>query len=365
MKRIGKFFLYVILAVNIIVVILMLISAYSSYANPDKFPVLSCLGLVYIVFFAINALFLLFWLIARPVFMVAPIVGIFLTWGAFSAVLPLKRGIDAPEGALKVLSYNVMGFKWQQPDTDEKRNEIVRYIEDSGADIVCLQEYILSDAKTHLSEKDLVKRLSIYGYHSSVLVGEGGVKNKVACFSKFPILGCEKIDYKSLYNGSAVFKLKIGKDTVYVINNHLESNKLTKEDKDAYNSIINSDDADVVKSNIVSLAKKLADAAGERAKQAEAVSRKIRDFDSHPVIVCGDFNDGPLSYAHRIIHNGLQDAFVERGRGLGISYNQNRFYFRIDNILVNSKWEVYSCRVDNSIKDSDHYPIMAVIGLKK
>lgn len=365
MRKIGNFILYIVLVLNMVVLAFMLLSAFSSYVDPARFPVLSCLGLVYIIFFVINLAFAVFWLIARPAFILVPVFGIVLTWGAFRSVFPVNKHDEPVEKALTVLSYNVMGFKLQQADLKEKRNKIVRYIQDCDADIVCLQEYILSEKSTHLSEKDLIKKLSGYKYHKSLKVGGESNKNKIACFSKYPILECEKIDYSSLYNGSAIFKLKIGGDTVIVINNHLESNKLTQKDRNAYNNIINTDDPDSVKSNIMFLARKLADAAAKRVKQAEAVAEKVKYYDKYPVIVCGDFNDGPLSLAHRIICEGLSDAFVEKGFGLGISYNQNRFYFRIDNILLNSRWNVYSCEVDNSIKDSDHYPIKAVVGLKR
>ena len=82
----------------------------------------------------------------------------------------------------------------------------------------------------------------------------------------------------------------------------------------------------------------------------------------HPyIIVCGDFNDTPISYTHRTIAQDLDDAFTQSGRGLGISYNQNRFYFRIDNILTSKNLRAYNCTVDRSIKESDHYPIWCYI----
>lgn len=365
MKNIGRLFSYIILAANVLIIIFMLLSAYGSYVEPLKFPVWSCLGLVYIIFFFINLAFLIFWLMTKPLFMIAPLAGILFTWGAFTDVLPLNFSEDAEDGSIKILSYNVMGFRWQQADHDGQRNQIVKYIEDSGADIVCLQEYILSDLKNHLSEEDVVSRLSDYPYHRAIRVGGKNNINKIACFSKFPIIDSKRIEYESMYNGSAVFRIRVGKDTVIVINNHLESNRLTKEDKDAYKSIINTDDTERIKKNMLFLARKLADASSKRAVQARIVADKIKEYENCPIIVCGDFNDGPLSCAHRIINDGLTDAFSSKGAGMGISYNQNGFYFRIDNIMVNDSWNVHSCKVDNSIKDSDHYPITAVISRKK
>lgn len=73
------------------------------------------------------------------------------------------------------------------------------------------------------------------------------------------------------------------------------------------------------------------------------------------------FQRYPISYTHRTIAQDLDDAFTQSGRGLGISYNQNRFYFRIDNILTSKNLRAYNCTVDRSIKESDHYPIWCYI----
>ncbi|MBO6254931.1 MAG: endonuclease, partial [Bacteroidaceae bacterium] len=57
----------------------------------------------------------------------------------------------------------------------------------------------------------------------------------------------------------------------------------------------------------------------------------------------------------------LNDAFVESGHGLGISYHKNKFLFRIDNILVSAGLKTSNCTVDSSIDASDHYPIWAYV----
>ena len=80
--------------------------------------------------------------------------------------------------------------------------------------------------------------------------------------------------------------------------------------------------------------------------------------------MCGDFNTSPISYAHRTIAEGLTDAFVESGFGLGISYHRNGFLFRIDNILISPDLQSYRCTVDSRIKNSDHYPIWCYVDKK-
>ena len=164
-------------------------------------------------------------------------------------------------------------------------------------------------------------------------VGKTGAGSQLACYSKFPILSARMLDYRSNYNGSMVYENKIGKDTVLLINNHLESNKLTREDKVVYEDMLKDPKAGKVKSGVRQLVNKLAEASAIRSAQARTIAQEIAHSPYPSVIVCGDFNDSPISYAHRVISQDMDDAFTESGCGLGISYNQNKFYFRIDNIL--------------------------------
>lgn len=94
------------------------------------------------------------------------------------------------------------------------------------------------------------KALKDYPYHNIQIVGRGSGKghtNRIACYSKFPILSSRTLDYASEYNGSVVYELKMGEDTVMLINNHLESNKLTKEDKVVYESMLKSPETEKLK----------------------------------------------------------------------------------------------------------------------
>ena len=130
-------------------------------------------------------------------------------------------------------------------------NLILNYLKNSGADILCLQEYQTIESPRYLSQKDVEKALKDYPYHNIQIVGRGSGKghtNRIACYSKFPILSSRTLDYASEYNGSVVYELKMGEDTVMLINNHLESNKLTKEDKVVYESMLKSPETEKVKS---------------------------------------------------------------------------------------------------------------------
>lgn len=367
MKRLRKALVYVLLAVNLFFIGLLLFSAYSPWIiNPTAHPVLSCIGLVFPVFLFINLCFLFFWLFTSPKWALVPICGFVLCIGQILTYIPVNtRSKKIPDNAIKVLSYNVMGFNKLKKHTKDNPNPIIKYILQKDPDIVCMQEFQFSSDKHLLTEENINRALSKYPYHCKNNVSAYGTGNWVACYSKFPILSARPIEYKSTYNGSAVYEILVNGDTVSVVNNHLESNKLTKEDKDAYVDMIKSPETQKVKNGVRHLVKKLAEASAIRAVQADTIRKVIAASKHTSIIVCGDFNDTPISYAHRVISKGLDDAFTTSGRGLGTSYNQHRFYFRIDNILISKNLVAYNCTVDRSIKESDHYPIWCYVGFKK
>ncbi|WP_321439020.1 endonuclease/exonuclease/phosphatase family protein [uncultured Bacteroides sp.] len=367
MKHLRKALIYLLLAVNIIFIVLLLYSAYSPWIiNPTVHPILSCIGLIFPIFLFINFGFLIFWLFTYPRLALIPVFGFLLCMGQIRTYVPVNFRTDKiPVHSVKVLSYNVMGFNKLKKHTKEEYNPIIEYILKKNPDIICLQEFQFSTDKSLLTETDINRAFSNYPYHVKTNLSANGNGNWLACYSKFPILSSRRIPYESIYNGSAMYELLVGRDTVTLVNNHLESNKLTKEDKDVYVDMIKDPEARKVKKGVKHLVRKFAEASAIRAVQADAVGKEIAASKHQSIIVCGDFNDTPISYAHRVIAQNLNDAFTISGRGIGISYNQHRFYFRIDNILISKNLKAYNCTVDKSIKESDHYPIWCYIALKK
>ena len=140
---------------------------------------------------------------------------------------------------------------------------------------------------------------------------------------------------------------------------------MTKTDKVAYEKILNLENSkDKLLADTKGLASKIVQASSLRQEQAKSVDNYIQSAKLENIIVCGDFNDSPLSYTNRLLESRLTNAFIQAGFGLGISYNQNKFYFRIDNILISKNLKAYHCEVDQSIKASDHYPIWCYIAKK-
>lgn len=358
MKYFGKVIGYLILSVNLLFIGLLWLCAYSPYINPLNHPILSCAGLAFPVFLIINSAFLVFWLFIYRKYALLPFIGLLLCFGQIRTYIPFHfKTKDIPEQAFKLLSYNVMGTNFYANNEDV--NTLIQYIQSLNPDIICMQEFMENGKVNKINSV-----LKDYPYKRFHKVGKGK-SNGLACFSRFPILSSKSIEYESMSNGSVVYKLEIKGDTVLLINNHLESNKLTVNDKKIYTEMIKQLKAEKVKSGSKLLIKKLAEASVIRAKQADTIAEIIKSSKLRYIIACGDFNDSPISYAHRIIAQDMTDTFTQSGQGFGISYNQNKFYFRIDNILISKNLQSYNCTVDNKINISDHYPIWCYINKKQ
>lgn len=262
-----------------------------------------------------------------------------------------------------MLTYNVMAFGYKN-HTKDSPNKILDYIANSDADIVCMQEFAVSRSNSNLTTNKIYRALRMYPYRSVFYKNSTKTQRYgIAVFSKYPISNSRLIKYDSDFNGSSVHEIEVKGKRLTLINNHLESFKLTMEDRSRYSSLIKSFSSDGLDELKGAFERKLGPAFRIRAKQAESVAAEVNGSKNDYVIVCGDFNDTPISYAHRTIQGGLKDAFAESGRGIGVTYNQNFFWFRIDHILHSPNIKAYNCTIDK-VSYSDHYPVWCYISLE-
>ena len=108
---------------------------------------------------------------------------------------------------------------------------------------------------------------------------------------------------------------------------------------------------------------RLRDAFIKRASQAEIISKHIRNS-PYPVVVCGDFNDVPVSYSYRTMKKNLNDSFVEAGKGIGTTYMGKFPSFRIDFIFHSKEIKCLNFDIPN-VKLSDHFPVTSKFVLER
>lgn len=353
-RGLKRFTLRLIAGANMATIIMMLLIGMTGYVDPVHHPQLANAGLLFPVFLLINFGFLIFWLIFKPRWALIPMLGYVVGYAPVRAYIPLNVRHDVPDSALKVLSYNVESFGYAPGEpAREGPNEIVSYLGSSGADIVCLQE--ANDFRVK-SEIDSVMR-AVYPYQHMEQKDASG--DMLRIYSKFPIVSSERIDYQSTGNLSVASQVNINGRLVLVINNHLESNQLNAADKKGFTDLVKGKlDENKAREKSSRLIDKLAAAAEKRGPQADAVAEYILRHRQMAMIVCGDFNETPISYSHRRIGKGLTDCFEAAGNGPGLSYHRSGMYVRIDHVFCSRDWKPYRCEVDSKIKQSDHYPII-------
>ncbi len=352
-KQLKKLTVQLVSGANIATILIMLLAGFSDHFDPICHPNLALLGLAFPVFVLINLGFLVFWLIFKPRRAIIPILGFVCGYSPIRRYLPLNVGREIPENAIKIITYNVNHIAYDRFKTAD--NPILQYLVKQKADILCMQE---SGYKMELRQLTDSLLLPFYPYHETMR-SHSNESDLLAIYTRYPILKKELIEYESKGNVSVAFHLLVDGDTVVVVNNHLQSIGYTESDKDAFNQIIkgetNKELAEVESRKIVDKYQK---AMVQRYPQVDSVLNYIDKYAGYSMIVCGDFNDGPISYTRRMLSRNLVDCFVESGTGLGITYHKKRFYVRIDHILCSEDWMPYKCVVDNEIKESDHYPVI-------
>lgn len=262
-RKIRDITLQVLAGANVATVAGMLLVGYSDRINPMEHSFWANVGLAFPAFLAVNLCFLVFFLFVRKKYALVSLAGLLLCYQPMRNYCPFNVTRDVPPGALKVLSYNVHGFVAGDSPEDDS-NPILDYIIKSDADIVCLQEARLSGAIL-----DAVK--GVYDHCDSVF--HPGRGDCLVLMSKYPILAKDRIEYRSKGNLSAAFVVKIGRDTVTVVNNHFESTGISLADRTGFKNMLKGNsDKDTIREESKRIARQLGESVRIRAPQVDAVA---------------------------------------------------------------------------------------------
>lgn len=359
-KQLKTFTVQLLTGANIATIVVLLLVGYSDRLNPTDHPMLSTVGMTFPFFLLANMGFLFFWLVFKWSRVWVPVAGFFLAYVPISIYMPIHPAQDVPEGAIKLISYNVCcyGGNYKYEDGFGK---VAEYLRDQQPDIVCVQEdadtwrrYVFQEYAKFLPYNDTL-----------ILVNNNLTINALGIHTRYPIVKRERLAYESKGNGSGAWWLQVGDDTLIVVNNHFESCHLTKEDRRQYRQLIKGEiPRDSMRAESQLLLVKLAEANAKRAAQIRKVKQYVEEHSAYPIIVCGDFNDNPISYSRHEMAKGLTDCFVSTGQGIGLSYNQKAFSFRIDHVFCSKDIQPYNCQIDNKMDASDHYPVLCWLKIR-
>lgn len=367
-KRRGLFTIILnitLLVITIMFAVALLLALLSKWIDPRWSAIFAFSGLFYHLIYFGNIICGLYWIVKWRKYAFIPLALIVL--GIPNVRLFYKANIkknttqiSPSENDLTVLSYNVMNF-----DSKEKNceSQIANFINSNNVSIACLQEvYISGNSHMQIDKfKSMMPKLP-YSFYRSSSTDKNKDGSGLAIFSTYPIVDKGVINVDATKVSSIWADLKIGRDTIRVICNHLQSHYIDEiERKTLLTPSVISDTLATEK--IGTLAKKMATNYRKRASQADILGKYIKNT-PYKLIVCGDFNDTPTSYVYNEIRGELNDAFVEKGVGFGITYNGLFNLFRIDYIFTSDDILVKEYRTDD-VDFSDHKPIIAILELDK
>lgn len=336
--------------VSLCTAVAMTVVFFVPYVDPARMWFLPLLGLAAPALYVATVVLALYWIVRwrwgrAGVMLAFVVVGLF--WAPRFWKPRFGRSYKTPtysKSAVRVLSYNVRYL--QDAEGADCADAVLRLIDSLDADIVCLQEF----------SRQAAERSGHYeAFAAKYACARFGLDEEAdptqAVFSKLRIVGSGVV----LTPQSAVWvDLRVGDDTVRVYNNHLQSTAIKAADNEYITNrgFIADRDRD---RKFRSMARRLRANGLRRAAQVDSIAAEIAPRTSRR-IVCGDFNDTPMSYVYRTMSRGLVDAFACCGEGYSHTYRGFFDMLRIDFVFASPDLEVLSYEVPE-VGLSDHWPV--------
>lgn len=351
----GKMIVFILAVLAVIGVIAMALSIANAYVNPKDFIWTTVFGLAFWEILIYNVvvflLLLLMWSNKIWISVVALLIAIPGISKSFSFGSKSKA-----ENSIRVMSYNVHDFRHVDGVTEKEQfaNQVMEMVREHAPDILCCQEF--SQFKSGVSRpqciEDFAKEAGFQYIYFNRKTNYGG--NVI--FSKYPLT---KVAEDSGFGKGNTYGVMVSVDAgekgkFHVANVHLLSYMITDSEIDVLTNASERQNLDTIGKTVLH---KLSFAFQKRSEELQTVLNGMPPVGG-PIIICGDFNEPPLSYNYRQMQKaGFVDTFTKVGFGIKPTYAGKLPLLRIDYVWANDG--VKPLAFDRyKYKASDHYPIM-------
>jgi len=359
-KKIARFST-VIKILSITAICCLLLAYLAPYVRPSTIRILPFFGLMYPIFICLALVLMIYWAFARSRWFFYLLIALLFGGNLHFRTISINFSDPKPEKEVpywNIMSYNVRLFDVYNPSIEGRqktRDSIISYIQRVNPDVVCFQEFFHQDKPSAFSTKDTL--ISLMGYKDYHERYSHRIRNRqnfgICMLSKYPMIARGDVmfeNFKTTDNYCIYADIVKGADTIRFYDIHLQSIKLQQEDYELFGE--KNKQAGSKKSTVRLLIDKLLIAYPARAEQAEKVVEHMKTS-PYPVVVCGDFNDTPMSYVYNQFNTILVDSYRETTTGIGVTYVGRVPAGRIDYIFHSGDLGAYEFGIQ-SVPFSDH-----------
>jgi endonuclease/exonuclease/phosphatase family metal-dependent hydrolase len=282
-------------------------------------------------------------------------IGVFIAFHA-----PSTFEITKDPKTIRVVSWNVARFIELKRNNNQgsiTRKKMMALLAEQQADVLCLQEFYTSDNPSYYDNIATIRQELGYPYYylSKDLDGDSTYYTSVI-FSRYPLVDSGMVRFPRPSQPEVLLQadLQTADGIIRVFTTHLQSQRFDKQDYQRMEKIREREDSMFY--HFIPIVGKVKKGLVIRSQQADMIASLLADS-PHPVVLAADLNDVPNSYTYFTVRGSLQDAFLEKGSGIGRTYRGLSPTLRIDYIFADRRLKVKQfTRVKKDY--SDHYMLV-------
>jgi endonuclease/exonuclease/phosphatase family metal-dependent hydrolase len=334
----------IVFILNSLVIIALLLSYLAPYISPELVWHIAFMGLAYPMLVLLNVVFIIYWGLFFNMKFLFSLCAIVIGWKYVPRYVQIseqkKPSVEAAANQWTVVSFNARYFGVLDDFKSNEQSLFIDKLERLAPDVFCAQEFHVPSMPWNELQKQFLAYFKNYKWVNGIHASEMNRTENVIIFSKHKIIQSGLVERENMSGNFTIYAdIAKGIDTLRFINTHLQSIGFSKDEYRVIMALMGDKDS-VSFSQLRGVGAKMKYAYLLRAKQVEAI-RSFIEQSPHKVVMCGDFNDSPVSYAYRQIRGSMKDAFMEAGSGLGRTYIGTAPSLRIDYIMYHQPLRAY------------------------